>query len=42
MQLKRKELNTKRREKSAELLLKNHEKKEEPLNQLIQRINKKH
>ena len=32
----------KRREKSAELLQKNHEKKAEQLNQLIQRINKKH
>ena len=42
MQQKRKEINTKRRDKSAQLLLKNHEKKEEQLNQLIDRINKKH
>ena len=42
MQQKRKNINLKRREKSAEILQKNHEKKAEQLNQLIQRINKKH
>ena len=36
MQQKRKNINLKRREKSAELLQKNHEKKAEQLNQLIQ------
>ena len=42
MKLKRKEINDKKREKSAEILLKNNEKREEQINQLIQRINKKH
>ena len=39
LQQKKKEMNYKKREKSVELLQKNHEKKEEQLYQLIQKIN---
>ena len=42
LQQQKEELNFKKREKSAEFLLKSHEKKEEQLSQLIQKINKKH
>ena len=42
LQQKKEEQNFKKREKSAEFLLKSHEKKEEQLSQLIQKINKKH